>query len=55
MNLFKSNEHCLSARIESLKKGSGIMVVRGRTLPELAASSSSHRPSHGNSRNDLSK
>ena len=49
-----SNEFIL-ARFESLKKGSGIMVVRGRTLPELTASSSSHRLTHGSSRNDLSK
>jgi hypothetical protein len=42
----------LLARIESLKKSSGIMVVRGRTLPELA--SSSHRSGYGGHRSDLS-
>ncbi|CAF0851524.1 unnamed protein product [Adineta steineri] len=38
------------ARVESLKKSSGIMVVRGRTLPELT---SSNRISHGGARSDL--
>ncbi len=42
----------LLARIESLKKSSGIMVVRGRTLPELT--SSSHRTGYGGHRSDLS-
>jgi len=41
------------ARIESLKKSSGIMVVRGRTLPELTSCSS--RSAHGGHRSDLSK
>ncbi|CAF1273587.1 unnamed protein product [Adineta ricciae] len=39
------------ARIEQLKKSSGIMVVRGRTLPELT--SSTHRTSHNGNRSEL--
>lgn len=39
------------ARIESLKKSSGIMVVRGRTLPELTSGAS--RSTQGGHRNDL--
>jgi hypothetical protein len=53
IELIHINQYSVSARIESLKKSSGVMVVRGRTLPELA--SSSHRFSHGNTRSDLSK
>ena len=41
------------ARIEQLKKSSGIMVVRGRTLPELT--SSTHRTGHTGNRSELSK
>ena len=41
------------ARFESLKKSTGIMVVRGLTLPELAGGSS--RSGHSNSRSGLSK
>lgn len=47
-----SNKYINLARIESLKKSSGIMVVRGRTLPGLT---SSNRVDHGSNRNDLSK
>jgi hypothetical protein len=43
--------YVILARIESLKRGSGIMVVRSRTLPELT--SSSNRNGHGVNRNDL--
>lgn len=39
--------------MESLKKSNGIMVVRGRTLPELTLSS--HRSGHGGHRSDLRK
>ncbi len=39
------------ARIESLKKGSGVMVVRGRTLPELTPNRSG---GHWSGRSELS-
>ncbi|CAF1589232.1 unnamed protein product [Adineta ricciae] len=39
------------ARIEQLKKSSGIMVVRGRTLPELT--SSTHRTGQIGNRSEL--
>ena len=42
----------IEARIEALKKGAGIMIIRGQTLPELT---SSNRMDHGNCRNDLSR
>jgi hypothetical protein len=52
--LSQSIESSTLARIESLKKSSGVMVVRGRTLPELTPGS--HRFSHGGStRSELSK
>ena len=43
-----------SDRIDSLKKTSDILVVRGRTLPDLA-STASNRIKHANSRHELGK
>ena len=50
---YRCNPSSSLARIESLKKGNGIMIVRSPTLPGLTPVS--NRSSHGGNRSELSK